>query len=372
MGGVWVGLPICRPQIRVRTQSAELSSDLQFLARRRVFRSQNDAMDNVMRISKMREKLLFTDQLLASGMTERRLFGEVREGWLVRVIHGCYMERQEWEELYPEELLLARSLAVARKNMGRTLVFSRFSAAAIWGIPLFRYQPGPVHVLTPRNARGRTSTSVTRHSDPWCDEEVVEIAGLLVTDVSKTLVDLARHASSELAVGAADAGLRMMFGPGRNGVPSEVSEWRGSQLEMLAAMRGGRGVRKASRVLEFADQRADSVVESVSRLQFSRLQMDVEIQVPVRGSEGQQYWLDFEFIGQRAFGEVDGAVKYADTKMLRGQTADRVVLIEKRREDDIRGVENKRIVRWMPDVVSNPESLGRRMRAFGLRVPAME
>lgn len=320
----------------------------------------------------MREKLFFKDQLLASGTTERRLYGDVCDGALVRVVHGCYMTRHNWEKLFPADQLLARTLAVARNSEGKAPVFSRFSAATIWGFPLFRYQPGRVHVLSPPNALGRSSKSVTRHFEAWCEEEVTEVSGLRVTDISRTLVDLARYASPELAVGVSDAGLRLMFGPGRDAAWSAVSEWRGLQLERLAAMRGGRGVRNARRVLGFADPRADSVVESVSRLQFSRLRMDVEIQVPVLGPEGQQYWLDFEFLGQQAFGEVDGATKYTDTEMLRGRTSNQVVLQEKRREDDIRGVSDKRIVRWMPDVVSNPEMLGKRMRAFGLHVPGME
>lgn len=326
-------------------------------------------------IVRVREMLLFRRYLVETGMSDRKIEAAVGSGRMVRLVPGAFVLREAWGILRSEERLLARTLAVAHLNRRRTVVFSHHSAAAIWGLPLWSQRDQSVSVLTPIKSPSRRSGSVRRHIDAWGDADICEVAGLQVTTLSKTIVDLARYASPELSIGVADAGLRRMFGFGRNKIVSESSElyeWRGSQLERLEAMRGERGVRRARRQVVLADPRADSVVESVSRLQFSRLQMEVEIQVPVRGSAGQQYWLDFEFLGQRAFGEVDGAVKYADARMLGGGNAHEAVVREKRREDEVRGVENKRIVRWMPESIATPELLGRRMRAFGLRVPSME
>lgn len=329
-------------------------------------------MDHEIRIQMMREKILPRALLLNQGKTDRSISREVQQGYLTRIIPGYFMLRAHWDGLYGEERLLARTLVIAHLHRGREIVFSHYSAAALWGLPLYRHHAGRVHVYTPRERPGRSAGVVVRHAASLAQEQVESVAGIAVTSLSRTMVDLARLASTEVAVGVADAGLRKMFRSDHGRVDPAIEDWRGSQLELLDAMPRVRGVRSARKVLEFADPRADSVAESVSRLQFARLRVEVDIQVMVRGAEGRRYCLDFKFIGQAAFGEVDGRSKYTDEKLLNGQTPHERVLEEKRREDDIRGVTGDRLVRWMPEAIETADRLGRRMLAFGLRVPALE
>ena len=110
--------------------------------------------------------------------------------------------------------------------------------------------------------------------------------------------------------------------------------------------------------------------ESVSRLQLARLRVPHEMQVPVFVGEKLAYWVDFEFTGQQAFGEVDGSAKYLDPAFRNGLSAAEVVLEEKRREDEIRGVTGKRIVRWGVDHLGSARDLGKRLGDFGIRVPS--
>ncbi len=98
----------------------------------------------------------------------------------------------------------------------------------------------------------------------------------------------------------------------------------------------------------------------------------MEIQVRVVGPSGDVYWVDFEFLGQRMFGEVDGVMKYADASMRGGRSAEQVVIGEKRREDEIRGVTQFTMARWEPGHTATARALGLRLQAFGLRVPRLE
>lgn len=328
-------------------------------------------VDLQQRIRRLREKLLYRRHLVCDGMSDGRLRAAVAQRDLVRVLHGSFMPRSAWEGLREEDRLLVRTLAHAHMHPDSGAVYSHHSAAVVWRLPLYANRDERVHVLTRLSSRGRSSASVIRHALEYDEDEIVEIAGLRVTNITRTLLDIARQSSVELSVACADAGLRMLFGASRVG-GSPVSEWRGAQLERLDAWRSRPGVARARRVIAFADPRADSVAESVSRLQFARLRLEVEIQVRVVGPRGRAYRLDFEFPGQRAFGEVDGAVKYESPEFLRGRTPLQALLDEKEREDQVRGVTGNRIVRWMPREAATARRLGERMLAFGLRVPALE
>ena len=68
--------------------------------------------------------------------------------------------------------------------------------------------------------------------------------------------------------------------------------------------------------------------------------------------------------------ECDGEVKYTDPALRQGRTAEEVVLDEKRREDWIRGVTNRRVLRGGSADAASPEALARRLRRFGVVLPA--
>lgn len=101
------------------------------------------------------------------------------------------------------------------------------------------------------------------------------------------------------------------------------------------------------------------------RLGFRR----VTLQVPVRGPAGQEYRVDFGLEDVRALGEFDGEIKYTDATMRGGLTIQEVVLAEKRREDWIRGVTQRSLVRWEYPHIARPELLGRRLAEFGISPP---
>lgn len=321
------------------------------------------------RITELRQKLMYRELCVYAGRSDRSIGADVRRGVWVRVVHGAYMLRVQWDELREEDRLLARTLAVARMNRGRTMLFSHHSAAVVWGFPLYRFRAGPVHVLASYASPGKSSGRVTRHLGECAEDEIRQVAGLFVTAPARTLVDLARSETPEVAVGCADAAVRAILNARRDAPRRAIEEWRAAQLDGLEPLRGRPGMRRARRVVAFADPRADTVVESVSRLQLARLGIRTEIQVPVHALNGVTYWVDFEFCEQGIFGEVDGAVKYVDGA---GRAARQALIREKERQDQVCGVARKRMVRWMPSEISTAQRLGRRLLDFGVRVPMFE
>lgn len=321
-------------------------------------------------IEQLRAQLLTREWLLASGLSSRQISDQLSAQTLVRVVPGCFVLGENWKELFAEDRLLMRVLAISAQPHSQRLVFCHTAAASIWGLPLYGMGDERVHLLIPDGGRGRSTTQIMRHSfHPIDEHDVVEIGGLLVTSLSRTIVDIARFAGAETAIGAADAGLRMLFGARRDAIQAQALEWKSAQVELLRNRPGNRGVRRAQAVIALCDPRADSVAESVSRLQLARLGIEFEIQVPVAGSDGSRYWVDFYFVGQGVFGEVDGAMKYVDERLRGGHDVVDVVLREKQREDDIRGVTGKRVVRWSPKHISSPAALGRLLRSFGIDMP---
>lgn len=91
------------------------------------------------------------------------------------------------------------------------------------------------------------------------------------------------------------------------------------------------------------------------------------LQVPVAAPRGRTYWIDFGLDDVEAWGEFDGRSKYRDVAAVGGRTAQEVVEDEKRREDWIRGVTNRTLVRWGWGDIANAAALGRRLSAFGVR-----
>ncbi len=133
---------------------------------------------------------------------------------------------------------------------------------------------------------------------------------------------------------------------------------------------GMRGAVQARWLTQFVDGRAQLPGESVSRLQLRRLGFAPPmLQVPVRGANGDWYFVDFGFVRCRRFGEFDGLGKYLEPGLRAVDTPLDAVLEEKRREDDIRGVTGWSFARWGSMHIGTPELLGKRLAAFGVVPP---
>lgn len=308
------------------------------------------------------------EELLSRGLTDRQLRALVADGKVRRLHRGYFTMASDWEDLWPEGRHALEIVAVRRASPGDGPVFTHYSAAVLWGLPLYRVLAPLVHVLIRGSRHTRTEAGVVRHDLDVLDADIVERHGMLCTSLNRTVFDVLRVSTPEAAVSAADAALRAVAVRRNEQDASLAEDWRGEVSRL--ARSGFRGVRQVRWVAEFADGRAQLPGESVSRLQLFRLGFQApDLQVPVVGSEGDQYFLDFGFRRSRMFGEFDGEGKYLEPDLRSAPTAADAVLAEKRREDDIRGVTGWGIRRWGSAHIATPAALGRRLSAFGIHPP---
>lgn len=325
----------------------------------------------------MRKRILFADardlvrsrdEILSDGCTERELRNRVISGALVRLHRGFYVHGAAWEQLWPEGRHLLRVIAVNLASGGRDLVFTHQSAAALWELPLHRLVDVLAHVLIRGTRHSRVTAGVARHEMTVADDDIVQRHGIWCTSLQRTVFDLARSTKLETAVSAGDAALRSVANHGQEYAHEAAAEWR-EELRRLS-LSGLRGVKNARWVAEFVDGRAQLPGESVSRLQLFRLGFNApDLQLPVQGAEGDRYFLDFGFRGAQVFGEFDGEGKYLEPELRTVDTPVDVLLAEKRREDDVRGVTGWGFARWGNPHIATAEKLGRRLMAFGVTPP---
>lgn len=286
----------------------------------------------------------------------------------VRIHHGWYVDHEIWSTWNANDQHLARILAVHRS--ARTPpVFSYISAAELHGFSLHEPPIGPVHISTGVGGGGRPSYGIRRCQASLSELEIFEKHGLRFTTPERTILDLARGATAETALICADHHLRKEFRVDRIFDTHGAGEWKQAVQRMADEAPGKRGVRAVRRVLDLADPRKDSALESLSHLQLTRLGFDVTLQVELPSPHERSYYLDFELLGHEVFGECDGKFKYTDSALLGERTPAEQVYREKRRDDWITGITGKRVIHWGYADVQTPAALARRLTAFGLRIP---
>jgi len=304
------------------------------------------------------------DDLLSRGVSSRRRTALIRANRLVAVRPGFFSDGTEWAAASPEERLVATARALDLMSRTRP-VSSHETAAAAHGLPLFRPSNGVVHTIVGADRPGAAS-GVIRHRGHLADDEIVEVNGLLCTNLARTVADVVRTMPFEQAVTIADAALRRICVP-RVGVyhADRAADFRTTVTTI--ARRSAHGVARAQRVLAFADGRAQLPGESISRIRICELgYRSLDLQVRVPGPTGTDFYVDFGFEEEGAFGEFDGAMKYVDGRLVDGRTTAAIFDAEKQREDWIRGTTNRRMVRWGWPHIKTANTLRSRFTAFGM------
>jgi len=144
---------------------------------------------------------------------------------------------------------------------------------------------------------------------------------------------------------------------------------RDALLHRLDRVGGARGVRGAREAVAFADGRAESPGESLSRARMHELgfpppRLQVEF---ARGSEGSDR-VDFDWPEFGLFGEFDGDAKYLDARMRAGRPIEQIILAEKKRTERITRRWRRREVRWDWRTAWSPDRLRRCLLEAGLPV----
>lgn len=217
-------------------------------------------------------------------------------GAWVTVRRGVYADRQTWDALdrYAGQPL-ARAWA-AHLTTRTAHVMSHDSAAHAWGLPVVLVRSELVHVTRPGVWGSRTEHGIKHHLalDPPRTETA---AGLPVTDLARTAMDLAREHGVECGAAAADRAMRW-------GVIVEDFD------DVLTGMTCWPGVTKSRSAARLADPGADTPGETLLRLMILKLGIGTpttQFPVPVPGGVA---WCDLR-VGRHIF-EFDGRRKYVD------------------------------------------------------------
>ncbi|KAA9089888.1 hypothetical protein [Microbacterium radiodurans] len=322
---------------------------------------------NAPALSALRPHLRSRHDLLVDGATARAIDDRVATGGLQRIRRNAYVDGSVWRALSTEARHTLHIAAVSREAAS-DLVFSHVSAAVLHGLPLYRVQPRRVHVLV--GAADRSSRrDVFRHEGEVPDDDVIEVDGVRCTSLERTVLDMARVAAPEVSLSCADAALGIVGGHPRRFDDAAAEVWR-EGMRRRCEMPGARGIRRARVIVDIADGRAELPLESVTRLQLRRLGFSrLRLQSPVPAPGGGCYWMDLELEEVDAFIECDGRGEYTEPAMRRGRTPEQVVLDEKRREDWVRGVTGRRVLRVSSSAIASTESLRRLLLAFHIPLP---
>lgn len=274
---------------------------------------------------------------LAAGYSPAEIRGRLRRGEWVVLCRGVYAHGST-------DRGVARLSAVLQR-FGSGAALSHRSAARILGLPLVGVEPGATDVTVP-GARSRTRRGVSVHGRNLPPEHVQQVGPLRVTNPVRTAVDLARVLAFPAAVCVADAGLR-------------ISGHSQEQVSALLAVDAGPGSRSARRVLAFADARAESPGESLSRVAIASHGLPPpQLQTWVGDATEQIGRVDFLWPAHRTVGEFDGRGKY--------DRAD-VLWAEKCREDRLRAA-GFQVVRWTwADVTGDFTAVAARLCAAFVR-----
>ena len=281
-------------------------------------------------------------------------------GTEVRIAAGAYVDRDVWAALDPRSRYLLKMRAVSDTRLHRP-VLSHWSAAAVHGLPSLEGWPESIHATSGMAAGGRSSRQLVRHHARLADDDVVEVAGLLVTSIARTVLDLAVDASELASVTALDRALHV----DRRGVDPPLTTleavWRAYSARMPF-----RGHARARNAIEFAVTESDSPLESVSRVNMRvaglprpTLQKRFDDHLGLIGFS-EFYWEEHRLVG-----EADGRSKYTDPRYRRGRSLEQLLLDEKERADRIRAT-GPAVSRWGWATAIKPEALRRHLMAAGL------
>ncbi|MGL5849308.1 MAG: hypothetical protein ACRCZD_00880, partial [Phycicoccus sp.] len=264
----------------------------------------------------------FDPAMLVRGAWLRRQDVVPRPPDWVRVRHGYWVAATDWAGLLPVHRHAALVHATARCCDDPTgPLFSHAAAAALHGLPRISMWPAVAEALID-GPRIRSSRRLRKHVG--AESGAVEVDGLRVTPLARTVVDIARTSTLADGVAAADFALRH-----RLCTAAEIA----GQVDAVALSAPGRA--RAALVRDLADPRSQSPGESLSRTQMFLVDLPrPELQYGVHDHLGHIGNADFGW--GRVLGEFDGSTKYRVPPGATAEEASRVILAEKQREDRMR------------------------------------
>ncbi|QPZ37415.1 hypothetical protein [Paramicrobacterium chengjingii] len=287
-------------------------------------------------------KLLLTGRGATTHDVSRAIRRQCDSGELIRLGRGAYLAASEWAALDDRARHIAQMRA-AQARHSTPIVFVHDSAAAVLDYPAYGYFSTVPQAIS---RQPRQSTSQLRwHRGELADDEIVECDGFFITSPERTLWDIACTAPFARAVGMLDAGIRTLRP--KDAAVSAPRVDREHLLERVSKRSGKRGTVRAARSIGFARDGADSLGESLSRVQEYLFGFEEpELQVTVSDVDGDIGVADQCWREHRLLGEFDGYEKYTRNRYTHGKAPSDVVFDEKVREDRMRATGGG-MARWL-------------------------
>ncbi|MGN6743809.1 MAG: type IV toxin-antitoxin system AbiEi family antitoxin domain-containing protein [Amnibacterium sp.] len=291
-----------------------------------------------------------------AGITRRSLARAAEKGELVHVRRGVYVPTALWAPLDGRQRHLVR-LRALMEVADRPMVVSHWSAALLHELPVPRSRLLLPEVTVPLGT-GRSITGARARADAVPAAQVALIAGLPVTDLARTALDIAETGSFAEGVTVLDEVLHRTD-------PSRRETARGALLTLWEERPRRRATARVPEVIAFADGDNESPGESVSRVTMRAIGLPRPVlQHEFRDRDGFAGRADFWFPDEDFIGEMDGQGKYLDPTKNGGDAA-KAVIGEKRREDRLRRLV-KGFARWGWTEARSPLLLARRLGAVGV------
>jgi predicted transcriptional regulator of viral defense system len=244
--------------------------------------------------------IVTTAELLAAGKSKDQIEAFLKRGALIKLGRGVYANAQltgKYNALIGGQVLLRAVAALA--VVGTDAAISHESAAQLYDLALLR-KPGTNVTLTCRpehSRRGRTGIRVRTRELPV--DHVNTKPGFRITTPARTVIDLARVFDFKAGVVTADSALHKKLA-------TKDELW-----SVIAACPRRAGVGRARDVVEFADSRAESPLESVARIVFAEIGLPPpDLQVWLGADAEPVGRVDFFWKQYRTIAEVDGDMKY--------------------------------------------------------------
>lgn len=255
-----------------------------------------------------KSKVLAANQWNAIGVAPHLIRSLTKSGDLVRMRQGAYATRRavEWAGTDATRCHALRVMAVLA-TVGKHAIASYHSAAILHHLDLLKPPPTGTVTLTlspDRSWNRARPADIVFHTAELPKEHLTKIYNLVATTVARTVVDLARTLPFTDAVVVADSALR------------EEKTTKAELERILAACPRWPGIKQARRAVGFADERAESPLESAARVVFDEFGLDPpELQATVL-TPNNAFRVDFLWAEHKVIVEADGLLKYNERRDL--------------------------------------------------------
>jgi hypothetical protein len=300
-------------------------------------------------LSEMREALsdlsaanggVFTRaQAMAAGYTERQVRLLVDAGLWASLRHGILVDGEQLA-LANDQSRAVLDIAAARLTLAIPTVGGDRSAASAHGLPLLTGSRATFLVGARSLRRGTMKLPVLVRRAALPPGHCVDVNGVPITSVARTVTDLSVAMPRLDAIVAIDAALH------RGLVTID-------ELITISAEAGT--LPSLMQLLAECDGRSESPLESISRIILAEQGIEApELQQEIRGRDGRLIGrVDFWWGGFRTIGEADGLVKYDSPEKLHE---------EKLRQERLEQADC-RVVRWTWDeITKTPWEVAARLR----------